>query len=388
MPPSRLQPKIARDLETICLKCLQKEPRRRYGSAEELADDLRRYLDGRPIHARRTPLWERGAKWARRHPTTATLLGLGAAAVVTLAAVGLRYDARRKADGGARTGRVACCVPRCDQEALRGPGPRWRRRTGSEAQLILTNLLTALKPERRLKPTAQPGRRAARPGRATGIQADEDAGARTACATNASSSSATRRSSSRPSSPGSTCRRTCKRPAPRREGAGRLRRRPARATPGPCRRCPPRCRRSERAEIVEGCYELLLILAEAVAQALPGEDPKQQAERGLQILDRAARLRPGVDAAYHLPPRRLPGPRWEIPAGEARELAEAERLRPTTALDHFLAGQERFQRRRLERGGARLRRRPAAPARSLLGAVPVGDLRRCRRSGPRRRRSA
>ena len=77
VPPSRLVPRIARDLETICLHCLHKEPSRRYASARALADDLDRFLDGRPILARPTPFWERGIKLARRHPVAATLLTAG-----------------------------------------------------------------------------------------------------------------------------------------------------------------------------------------------------------------------------------------------------------------------------------------------------------------------
>src|SRR5262249_14557398 len=67
VPPSRLQPKLPCDLDTICLQCLHKEPGKRYASAQELADDLRRFLEDRPLQARPPTLPQRLAKWARRH---------------------------------------------------------------------------------------------------------------------------------------------------------------------------------------------------------------------------------------------------------------------------------------------------------------------------------
>jgi WD40 repeat protein/serine/threonine protein kinase/tetratricopeptide (TPR) repeat protein len=87
VPPSRLQSKMPRDVETICLKCLNKDGRKRYASAQDLADDLRRFLAGEPIHGRRTPLWERGLKWVRRRPAWAALLAVTALALVVLGCV-------------------------------------------------------------------------------------------------------------------------------------------------------------------------------------------------------------------------------------------------------------------------------------------------------------
>src|SRR5262249_52699721 len=93
VPPCRLQPKLPRDLETICLKCLEKDPRRRYASAEALAEDLRRFLADEPILARPAGRWERTAKWVRRRPALAALLVLGIAAPLALAAVSFAYQA-------------------------------------------------------------------------------------------------------------------------------------------------------------------------------------------------------------------------------------------------------------------------------------------------------
>ena len=80
--PRSILPKLDRGLETICLKCLEKEPQRRYRTAEELADDLARWLRHEPIQAQPSVMWERAAKWARRRPLQATL-----GTVITLSAI-------------------------------------------------------------------------------------------------------------------------------------------------------------------------------------------------------------------------------------------------------------------------------------------------------------
>ena len=81
--PRLLNPKIDRDLSTICLKCLEKDPKRRYSSALALAEDLGRWLKHEPIVARHTGVFTRGRKWVRRNPTSALLV---AASLVALAA--------------------------------------------------------------------------------------------------------------------------------------------------------------------------------------------------------------------------------------------------------------------------------------------------------------
>lgn len=86
VPPGQLAAKLPRDLETITLKCLQKDPTRRYLTAGELADDLRRFLDGRPILARPVSSAEKAWRWAKRNPWVAGL-GTGVAVLLITVAV-------------------------------------------------------------------------------------------------------------------------------------------------------------------------------------------------------------------------------------------------------------------------------------------------------------
>jgi len=100
VPPSRLQARVPRDLETICLKCLDKDLRKRYGSAQELADDLGRFLEGHAIQARPTGWLERGIRWARRKPALATLVGVCVLAALAMLALGTYFtqQLRRERD--------------------------------------------------------------------------------------------------------------------------------------------------------------------------------------------------------------------------------------------------------------------------------------------------
>ena len=118
--PRLLQPNLPRDLETICLKCLQKSPERRYATAEALADDLARWAEGKPIHARPIGRIERASRWVKRNPTVASLSAL----VVLVALTGLVgvlwkwREAESNAHAATRAARLA--DERADSE-------RWER---------------------------------------------------------------------------------------------------------------------------------------------------------------------------------------------------------------------------------------------------------------------
>jgi hypothetical protein len=87
VPPGRLRPKLARDLETICLKCLEKDVHGRYATSDELAADLRRFIEDRPIRARPVGLLGRVLRWSIRYPALAGASGLAVLLLLGVAGV-------------------------------------------------------------------------------------------------------------------------------------------------------------------------------------------------------------------------------------------------------------------------------------------------------------
>lgn len=81
VPPRRMRPKVPRDLETICLKCLEKDAHRRYATAQALGEDIARFRAGKPVRARPIRVWGRGLRWLRRHPAWAAAIALSFALV-------------------------------------------------------------------------------------------------------------------------------------------------------------------------------------------------------------------------------------------------------------------------------------------------------------------
>ncbi|MCY3021146.1 MAG: serine/threonine-protein kinase [Planctomycetota bacterium] len=143
IPPRRITPDVPRDLETICLKCMEKEPTKRYESAQALAEDLGRWLNGEPIVARASSPWERAAKWVRRRPTAAALVCVSIVALLALVGGGLWYNTqlvaeRNKAvaEAGAKRGtdsqfpnsRELVSVPRATTAPPQPPSSRKRSR--------------------------------------------------------------------------------------------------------------------------------------------------------------------------------------------------------------------------------------------------------------------
>jgi hypothetical protein len=147
--PSRLNPRVPRDLESVCLKCLQKDPRRRYSRAAELAEDLRRYLLGQVVAARPVGNWERAGKWIRRNPAVASLSAAAVLALVTGTVVSLLFalEAGRQATELKAQTRVAeenaQRAKDNEEKATRILVSSWLKAIGSN-KLLLTSPLDAV----------------------------------------------------------------------------------------------------------------------------------------------------------------------------------------------------------------------------------------------------
>jgi tRNA A-37 threonylcarbamoyl transferase component Bud32/Tfp pilus assembly protein PilF len=319
VPPRRLQPAVPRDLDTICLKCLHKEPARRYASAALLADDLDRFLHDRPIQARATPAWERARKLARRNPAKALAAAVALVVVLTAAGGALwryldgvereRRDQRELAEKDERFGRELL-----DAQAALGRGD-WQQ--AREAAAIL---LTGLEPEPRLN---------ALKARAEAVRTEADRALVEASRKAGEQAKYQRFLALRDEAffrdAGFTGLDTeANRAALRSAAAEALKLFGAEA--------PASLQPDEQARLREGRYELLLVLA-AAADPRSGEAARHLAE--------ASRLR-APTSAYHL--RRAKHLEQQgNPAGAAQARAAADRLEPSSAFDHFLTGLERYR---------------------------------------------
>jgi len=329
-PPIQLNPKVARDLQTICLKCLEKKPEKRYASAEAMAQELGRYLNGEPILARPISTSERAYKWAKRHPMAVVLMTVCVAAIVGVVGVILwsnadlqqRMEEYRRAALRAEAEKL---LAEADEAFRREDYPQalarvlaFKGQTAQEADLYedlrprAEDLLAKTKPRVDNLQAFQAARQNYEQFKKqydevffyqtlfTGAQSAEDM---KKIQDNAEEALAKFGVSA--------------------------------AGDGKPRVDATFFSAEETAEITGGCYELLLALAENAAR-------RQAPQEALQILDRAAKIGPDTKA-WHL--RRA---RYLLQAGD-RAAADKERQvalahKAVLALDHFLVGEEYYLR--------------------------------------------
>jgi tetratricopeptide (TPR) repeat protein/predicted Ser/Thr protein kinase len=278
MPPSRLQHQVPRDLETICLKCLEKEPARRYASAVDLADDLRRFLTDQPIRARPTSPVRRAVQWVRRRPALATLL-VACVGGVLLAGGLLGWHAADRAAHWREQQKVEREL--AEEKTRQEDQARYRRFVAERDEALFHAVV----------------------------------GTQFTCMDLAAQVEAARAAADRALAAVSA-------------GDGTL-------APSPY------WSDAEQREVQDSCYEMLLVLADALLRAAPpGPAPPEVAEAG-RCLDRVARLGPPT-GAYQVRRARYLDRRGDRAAAEqARGLAQA--VQPTTAADFFLQGDEYYR---------------------------------------------
>ena len=137
-PPRRVNERVPRDLETVCLKAMAKEPARRYRTAAEFAADLRRFLAGEAVLARPVGRAERAVRWAKRKPTAAALLGVSAAAAGALVAGGVWHSARLAAANAGLEAANRELSATAEREAAAAADARRRAEAGRRSLYAMT----------------------------------------------------------------------------------------------------------------------------------------------------------------------------------------------------------------------------------------------------------
>jgi serine/threonine protein kinase/lipoprotein NlpI len=329
--PRALSPLVDRDLEVICLKCLDKSPAQRYPSALALAEDLQRYLAGEPIQARPTRIWTRGLKWAKRRPALAALVAASLTTVLSLITGYLQYQERRAAAAEQALNERRRTDSLCNEAGslvLKGQdamsASQW-----SEAKVHLSSARQLLGAEPVLADLAAPVEhllgetdRRLRKDRARKdterkyrkfMELRDQALFQETLFTGVDLPANLRK-----------IRGTAQ------EALGLLGLAVDTAA-GPVLDLP--LTEDERKEVQQSCYELLLMLAQTVAQ----DDPPRT-EHALRILDQANQW--GYQTrAYHVQRARYLEQLGDT-AGARKERNLAVVLQPATALDYFLSGQE------------------------------------------------
>jgi tetratricopeptide (TPR) repeat protein/tRNA A-37 threonylcarbamoyl transferase component Bud32 len=341
VPPRQLNPQVDRDVETIALKCLEKEPARRYASAAECAADLARYLAGEPILARRTSAVERAMKWARRRPAAAMLAAVSVMMLASLAVGGVFYAdaANKRAELATRKLREQLALDQTKrdvQSAILRASELLRDNDLQAAEVVIREAVAKAGDAESLSPERQRLEEAGRE-----LDRLRDTGRRHAEAR--SSLDAFRRHRDDAIFYGSQSfgldPRKNQQLAADAARAGLaiwgLDREAAVQPNIPAEHFS----KEEQRELASECEELLLVLADAVVRgADDSRDPRSTVAEAERVIDRCASLKGSESRATHLQRaacRRLAGD----DAGEKREnrLAEGPAANATAA-EHFLVG--------------------------------------------------